>query len=104
MSERTVVENLEASRFEIRVDGELAGFADYRAEDGALAFTHTVVEDAYEGQGVGSALARGALDAVRERGGQVLPYCPFVRGWIAQHPDYVDLVPADERERFGLPS
>lgn len=102
MSERTVVDNPSASRFEIRVDGSLAGFADYREEDGALAFTHTVVEDAYEGQGVGSALAREALDAVRGRAGQVLPYCPFIRSWIAKHPEYVDLVPSDQRGRFEL--
>ena len=102
MSERTVVDNPPASRFEIRVDGSLAGFADYREEGGALAFTHTVVEDAYEGQGVGSALAREALDAVRARGRQVLPYCPFIRGWIAKHPEYVDLVPSDQRGRFEL--
>src|SRR5688500_14636551 len=104
MSERSVVDNPEASRFEIRVDGALAGFADYREEGATLAFTHTLVEDAYEGQGVGSALARAALDAVRERGGHVLPYCPFIRGWIAKHPDYLDLVPVEKRARFELPT
>ena len=103
MSERTVVDDPQAGRFEIRVDGDVAGYAEYRAEGAALAFTHTVVEPAYEGQGIGSALARGALDAVRERGVQVVPYCPFIRGWIAKHPDYVDLVPEGERARFDLP-
>ena len=102
MSEHSVVDTPEASRFEIRVDGALAGFADYRQEGAALAFTHTLVEDEYEGQGVGSALAREALDAVRARGRQVLPYCPFIRGWIAKHPEYVDLVPSDQRGRFEL--
>ena len=92
MSERTVTDNPAASRFEITVDGDVAGYAEYRQEGAALAFTHTVVEKAYEGQGVGSALARGALDAVRARGGTVVPYCPFIRGWIEKHPDYADLV------------
>ena len=56
-------------------------------------FTHTEVFDAFEGKGVGSALARGALDAVRADGTrQVLPRCPFIRGWIERHPDYQDLV------------
>lgn len=103
MSERTVVDDPDAGRFEIRVDGAVAGYAEYRAEGSALAFTHTVVESAYEGQGIGSALARAALDAARERGVQVLPYCPFIRGWIAKHPEYVDLVPVGERARFDLP-
>lgn len=103
MSERTVVDDPVAGRFELRVDGAVAGYAEYRVEGSALAFTHTVVESAYEGQGVGSALARGALDVVRGRGVQVLPYCPFIRSWIAKHPDYVGLVPASERARFDLP-
>ena len=33
---------------------------------------------------------------------QVLPYCPYVRAWLGRHPAYVDLVPADDRDRFGL--
>jgi len=32
----------------------------------------------------------------------VLPYCSFVRRWIAEHPEYADLVPERERKRFGL--
>ena len=92
MPERVVVDVPAASRFEIRVDGALAGYAEYREEGGARAFTHTVVEPEYEGQGVGSALARGALDVVRDRGLQVVPLCPFIRGWIDKHPDYADLV------------
>jgi predicted GNAT family acetyltransferase len=56
-------------------------------------FTHTQVEDAYEGHGVGSALARFALDDVRASGTRkVLPLCPFIKGWIEKHPDYADLV------------
>ena len=103
MSERTVVDDPEAGRFEIRVGDAVAGYAEYREEGSALAFTHTVVEPAYEGQGVGSALVREVLDAVRGRGRQLLPYCPFIRSWIAKHPDYVDLVPAGERSSFDLP-
>jgi predicted GNAT family acetyltransferase len=46
---------------------------------------------------------QAALDAARRRKLAVIPECPFVRGWLAKHPEYQDLVPADERERFGLP-
>ncbi len=102
MSERSVVDNPAASRFEILVDGRLAGFADYRPEGTATALTHTVVQPEHEGQGVGAALARGALDAVRGNGGAVLPYCPFLRSWIQRHPDYLDLVPTDRRAEFAL--
>ena len=88
-----VTDRPDRSRFEAHVDGELAGFAAYETADDLITFTHTEVFDAYEGQGVGSALARAALDAVRADGSRkVLPRCPFIRGWIDKHPDYQDLV------------
>ena len=97
-----VADNPAASRFDVSVDGEPAGFAEYRTEGTALALVHTEVDPTYEGRGVGSALVRGMLDAARERGVDVLPYCPFVRDWIARHAGYADLVPADRREGFRL--
>ena len=85
-------DNQAESRFEAHVDGELAGFSAYQLSDGVITFTHTEVDDAYEGQGVGSSLVRQALDAVRADGGlRVRPWCPFVRAWIESHPDYADL-------------
>jgi predicted GNAT family acetyltransferase len=92
----------ERSRFEIRVEGALAGIAAYRVVPGAVRFIHTEIDDAYAGRGLGGTLVRGALNAVRARRLAVLPECPFVRGWIAKHPEYVDLVPEAERARFGL--
>ena len=88
----TVTDVPERSRYTISVDGEPAGFAAYRDRDGVRVFTHTEVADGYEGQGVGSALARGALDDVRSRGLAAEPRCPFIRRWIERHPDYADLV------------
>ncbi|WP_435747700.1 GNAT family N-acetyltransferase [Nocardioides sp. SYSU DS0663] len=83
----------EQQRYAAYVDGDLAGFAAYEADDERIVFTHTEVDPSFEGQGVGSALARGALDDVREQGGRsVVPQCSFIREWIAKHPDYQDLV------------
>lgn len=57
-----------------------------------ITFTHTEIDPAFEGQGLGSKLVRFALDDVREHGDRkVLPLCPFVLGWMAKHPDYQDL-------------
>jgi uncharacterized protein len=83
------------SRYEVTVDGEPAGYAEYRDVQGARVFTHTVVHDAFEGKGVGGALARGALDDVRAAGGHVVPQCPFIAGYIDRHPEYGDLVDRD---------
>ncbi len=98
-----VTDRREQSRFEIRVDGEVAGFAAYRLHDDHITFTHTEVDDAFEGQGVGSRLARAALDAARDAGLGVYPACPFIAAWIRRHPDpYLALVPEQRRESFGL--
>lgn len=95
MSERaeiTVQENAGRSRYDASTDaGVVAGFAEYQDRDGVRVFTHTEVDDAFEGQGVGSSLARGALDDARERDLKVKPECPFIRGWIEKHPEYDDL-------------
>ena len=92
MTDVTVRDNPDLSRFEAYVDGRLAGFSAYELSDGVITFTHTEVDDEFEGQGVGSALVRRELDVVRAPGGRrVRPLCPFVRAWIDKHPDYADL-------------
>jgi uncharacterized protein len=103
MSEREVRDDPADQRFEVLVDGEVAGFSKYQLFGADYAFTHTEIDPRFEGQGLGSALVKGLLDAMRERGAQVLPYCPFVKSWIQRHEEYVDLVPADKREKFELP-
>lgn len=97
-----VRDNPNEERFEAEVDGELAGFAAYRLRPGLIAFIHTEVGDAFEGQGVGSALVSQALDEARRRELEVLPFCPFVNSYIEKHPGYLDLVPESRREAFGL--
>jgi len=90
------------SRFEVLVDGEVAGFTAYRREGHAFAFTHTEVAEEYEGRGLGSRLVRAALETVAAGDGAVLPYCPFVRSYLQRHRDLAHLVPAERRGEFGL--
>jgi predicted GNAT family acetyltransferase len=98
----SVRDNPDTHRFEIWVGGQQAGFAAYRLEGDAYAFTHTEVSDAVEGQGLGSRLVREALSQLRDRGVAVLPYCPFVKAYLQRHPDLIDLVPEADRARFDL--
>lgn len=90
--ELQVTDNPDESRFEIRADGQLAGFAQYHLRGSQIAFTHTETDDRFRGHGLAGQLVREALDAARERHLTVLPYCPFVRSWIAGHPEYADLI------------
>ncbi|QIG43403.1 N-acetyltransferase [Nocardioides anomalus] len=93
MSDVEVTNNQAEQRYEARIDGELAGAAYYDAADDLIVFTHTEVDEAFEGHGVGSALARGALDDVRADGRRrVVARCPFIKGWIERHEDYQDLL------------
>jgi predicted GNAT family acetyltransferase len=95
MAEMQTSKNESENRYEAWVDGELAGAAYYELDAKRIVFTHTEVEDAFEGQGVGSTLARFALDDVRADGTRrVVPRCPFIKDWIDKHPDYADLTRA----------
>ena len=100
----TVTDHPEDGRFEIAVDGELAGSAYYLAVGENLDFTHTEIDDRFGGRGLGSTLIRAALDTARERGMGVLPHCPFVKSFIERHHEYLDLVPPLRRRQFGLAS
>ena len=93
MSDVTVTNNPGESRYEAELDGRQAGFAAYQLANELIVFTHTEVDPAFEGRGVGSALARFALDEVRADGTRkVLIVCPFITGWIARHPEYAELL------------
>jgi len=98
----TVVDQPERERYEISVAGEPAGFTQYRLRPGLVAFVHTEIDPAREGEGLASRLIATALDDARERGLAVLPFCPFVNAYIERHPEYADLVPEAFRDRFGL--
>ena len=83
----------EHRRYEARIDGELAGIAEYRASERVVTFVHTEVMSAFEGKGVASGLVRAALDDVRAHGRKVRAVCPFVKGYVEKHSDeYGDLL------------
>jgi len=92
----------ELGRYQLCLDGEVAGYSAYEIHGAHVAFMHTQIEDRFAGQGLGVALVAGALDQIRAQKGSVLPYCPFVRSFIARHPEYQDLVPPSGRTVFDL--
>jgi predicted GNAT family acetyltransferase len=91
-AEVEVRDNPDEHRFEAYVDGELAGFTAYELTDGGIMILHTEVDDAFEGQGVGSSMTQQVLDLIRADGElKVTVLCPFVNAWVRRHPDYQDL-------------
>ena len=96
-----VVMNPQTHRFEAYLDGETA-FTEYVLHNGAIVLPHTIVPPAFEGRGVGSALAKAALGYARDHGLAVKPVCPFIAGYIKKHPEWLDIVDAGFREKLGL--
>jgi uncharacterized protein len=90
--EPEVVDVPEANRYELRLSDQLIGLAAYRRRGGRIAFTHTEVQEPWEGRGFGSRLAAAALDDAGRRGLDVVPLCPFIALYIEQHPEYAELL------------
>ena len=91
-----VVDVPDLRRFEARLEGgRVAAWAHYVRRRDRLIITHTEVSPELEGRGIGSALARGALDAVRAAGERVELVCPFFTSWVRRHKEYADLVTTD---------
>jgi predicted GNAT family acetyltransferase len=93
MPDVEIRDNTEEQRFEALVDGGVVGYARYQLSSGVITFLHTEVDPSYEGQGIGSTLARRALDQVRDDGElKMRLLCPFFRSYVARHDEYADLV------------
>lgn len=89
----TVVHDAPGSRFVLKRGDEEIGFTEYvTREDGGIVFTHTEVDEALQERGLGSKLVRGALDQLRtSTSARIRATCPFVRRFLAEHPEYEDL-------------
>ena len=97
-----IIDNPDQHRYEIRVGDELAGFVQYRRREGLIALIHTEIDQRFEGRGLASQLIATVLDEARSAGLAVLPFCPFVNGYISRHREYAELVPEEFRGEFGL--
>lgn len=95
-----VVHNEQQSRFEVSQEGQLA-ILEYRRVGNQILFTHTGVPSALEGRGIGGALAKRGLDYARDQKLEVVPLCPFVRGYIERKPEYQSLVKQESSGGFA---
>ena len=98
----TVVDVPERGRFEIRDGERCIGLASYHEDGGVMTLPHTEIDPSMGGRGLGTQLVRGVLSAARERGLHVLPYCSFIRKYLLDHPEELDLVAEGDRPTFGL--
>lgn len=85
MTDITVTRNDEESRYEIRTDDVLAGFAEFDLRPGSIRFTHTEVDPAFQGQGLAGKLASAALTDAASRGDAIVPLCPYIAKYLETH-------------------
>jgi len=89
----TVQENPSAHRYEaVDESGVVAGFVEYVDHRGKRLLFHTEVDGAFEGQGVGSTLARESIEQALASGTPLEISCPFLTRWVGKHPDYAEKV------------
>ena len=79
------------NRYELLVDGQLVGIADYRLDGEAVILPHTEIDPGRRGQGLGALLVKGALDDIRSAGRTVVPACWYVGQYLDEHPEEQDL-------------
>ena len=88
-----VKHNREQRRYEIYLDGEQVGLADYNEAPGEIHFVHTEVDPAQQGKNLAAILMREALDDVRATGSaKVVPVCSYVVRYMDKHPETQDLL------------
>jgi hypothetical protein len=84
--------NDERQRYELTVDGELVGIADFVVNGDVVVLPHTEIDRSQRGRGLGAVLVKGALDDARAQGRTVIPSCWYVREYLAGHPEDADLL------------
>ncbi|MFL5846963.1 MAG: GNAT family N-acetyltransferase [Solirubrobacteraceae bacterium] len=94
-----ITDNPAESRLELTVDGELAGWLDYRPAGESTIIAHTEVLDHHEGEGLAGRLVRAAIERIVADGKSVIPTCPFAAGYIAKHPELEEAVLPSLRRR-----
>ncbi len=88
-----VTHDPENTKYVLTVDRKEAGAAQYiNAAEGVRDFNHTVVDEAFRGQGLSKPLITSALDQSREDGVKVVATCPAVRKLVRTTGDYKDII------------
>ncbi|MBF4562732.1 N-acetyltransferase [Microbacterium sp. VKM Ac-2870] len=81
-----IARNDEQHRYEILVDGEIAGFTEFEEDaEGRLVFPHTEIDPAYGGRGLGTKLVASAMADEATRGDVIVPECPFIVTYLQKH-------------------
>lgn len=89
----TVQHQHDRSRFALNDDdGNELGYLSYVTTADAIVIDHTVVDPAYQGQGLAAVLTDAALTTLGEQSAlTIVPQCPYVAAFIRKHPEFQPL-------------
>jgi GNAT superfamily N-acetyltransferase len=94
-----IEDDVDHHRFDLFVDDELVGILGYRFGEGVddgggpvVALMHTVVKEEYGDRGWAGVLVRASLNTARDRQWRIVPICTYVRRYLAQHHEFLDLI------------
>jgi predicted GNAT family acetyltransferase len=91
-----VIHNTDQNRYEIWLDGEKVGHADYSRMPGEMHLVHTEVDPAHQGKQLAGILMQGLVDDVRATGGiKLVPVCSYTVMWLKRHEEQHDLLGVD---------
>jgi predicted GNAT family acetyltransferase len=82
------------NRFVVRLEGHEAELVYHRNGD-RLVLVHTEVPDEMSGHGVGGRLVGAAVARAESEHLTIVPWCPFARRWLQDHPDVAARVDID---------
>lgn len=92
MTNLDIKHDVDKHLFFVKVKGGNAELKYDRHKDNYLVYKETVVPNESRKMGVGSALAKHALDFAKDRDLKIVPTCSFVESFIDEHEEYQEIV------------
>ena len=90
-----VIHNPTESRFEIRLDGQLAKL-DYMEDGDSIVMTHVGVPIEFRGHGIAAIITKAGLDYAKAKSLRVIPMCSHVAAYLRRNPQYIELTRSKE--------
>lgn len=90
-----VIHNPTESRFEIRLDGQLAKL-DYMEDGDSIVMTHVGVPMEFRGHGIAAIITKAGLDYAKAKSLRVIPMCSYVAAYLRRNPQYIELTRSKE--------
>jgi predicted GNAT family acetyltransferase len=87
-----VVHAPEDRRYELHLDGQRVGLADYWVDGDVMTIPHVETDPAHRGKDFAARLMAGVLDEARARRLTIRPVCSYAALYMQRRPETHDLI------------